>query len=63
MRTFLAAGQIFAHHQRNLEYDSVVKFAQVKAGELLDFFKTVNQRIAVYKELSGRFGYVQSTHA
>ena len=54
-----AADQILLHHQRHLEGDGVVELPQVQAGELLDLFQTVDQRIAVDKELPGSLGDVQ----
>ena len=37
----------------------MVKLTKIESGKLLYLFKPVNQRIAVYKQLAGRFGDVQ----
>ena len=66
-RIFLWIGNLFSvlifqitiDHHRDLEHDGVVKFPQVQTRQFLDFFQTVNQRIAVHVQLSGRFGNVQ----
>ena len=55
----LPACQILTDHQRHLENDGMVKLTQVKAGQLLDLFQTVNQSIAVDKQLPGGFGNIQ----
>ena len=55
----LAAGKILANHQRYLKDDSMVKFAQIQTGELLDLLQAVHQGIAVYEQLTGSFGNVQ----
>ena len=52
-------GEILLDHQRHFEDDGVVKFAQVKSCELLDFFQTVNKGVSVNKQLAGGFGNVQ----
>ena len=44
---------------RHLEGNGVVKFPEIQPGELLDLLQTVYQRIAVDKQLAGRFGHVQ----
>lgn len=44
--------KIFIDHECYFEHDCVVKLSQIKACELLDFFKTVNKGVSVNKELS-----------
>ena len=34
----------------------MVEFPQIQPGQLLDLFQTIDQRIAMDKELSGSFG-------
>ena len=53
------AGQILSDHQSHLEDDGMVKLPQIKAGELLDLFQTVDQGVAVDEQLPGGFGNVQ----
>ena len=52
-------GEIFLYHKRYLEGHRVIKFAKVKAGELSDLLKTVNQGITVYEQLSRGLGNVK----
>ena len=51
--------EIFFDHEGYLEHDSVLKLTEVKTGELLDFFKTVHQRVAVYEQLARGLGDVE----
>ena len=51
--------QILLDHQRNFENDGVIKFTQIKAGDLFDLFQAVNKGIAVDIQLSGCFGHIQ----
>ena len=37
----------------------MVEFTQIEAGELFDLLQPVNERVAVYEQLSARFGNVQ----
>jgi hypothetical protein len=39
--------EVHLHHHGDLKNDGVVKFTQIQAGDFFDFFKPVNQRIAV----------------
>ena len=55
----IPAGEVLAHHQCYLENDSMVKFPQIQASQLLDLLQAVHQGIAVYEELSGGFGHIQ----
>ena len=41
-----------AHHDGDLENDRMVELPQVETRELLDFFKAVDQRVAVYEQLA-----------
>ena len=52
-------GEVLAHHQRHLKHNGMVKLPQVKTGELLDLFQTVNQRVAVDEQFPGSLGYIQ----
>ena len=52
--------EVFLYHQRDLEDYRVVEFAQVEPGQLLDLVQAVNQRVAVYEQLSGGLGHVQA---
>ena len=52
-------GEVTLDHERDLESDGMVKFAQIETGELADLFKTVYERIPVYEELPGGLGDVQ----
>ena len=56
----LAGGGVFLDHQGDLEDDGIVKFAQVKASQLLDLLKTVDQRVAVDEQLARGLGDVQA---
>ena len=51
--------KIFFDHKCNLENDCMVKLTKIKAGELFDFFKTVNKRVSVDKKLTAGFGNVE----
>ena len=55
----LAAGEVLSDHQGHLEDDGVVELPQIQAGELLDLLQTIDQSIAVDKELSGGLGDIQ----
>ena len=55
----ISAGKIFAHHQSHLKHDGMVKFPQIKAGQLLDLFQAVYQGISVNEQLPGSFGHIQ----
>ena len=46
------AGEVFLYHKRYLKGDCVIEFAKVEPRELSYLFKTVNQSVAVYEELS-----------
>ena len=59
LRLDAAAGQVLLDHQGDLEGDGVVELAEVKAGELLDLFQPVDQRVAVDEQLARRLGHVQ----
>ena len=37
----------------------MVKLTQIQAGQLLDLLQTVNQRVAVDKQLAGSFRHIQ----
>ena len=51
--------EILLDHEGYLEYDSMVKLAQVKTCELLDLFKAVNKGVSVNKQLAAGFGNVE----
>ena len=51
--------EVFLDHECHLESNGVLKLAQVKACELTDLFKSVNQSVSVNEQLSGRFGNIQ----
>ena len=51
--------EILLNHKSNLEGYSVVELTKIKAGELSDLLKTVNEGVSVYEELSGGFGNVE----
>ena len=55
----ITGAEVLLDHEGYLKHDSVVKFAQIQPGKLLDFLKAIYQGISVDKELSGRFGNVQ----
>jgi len=44
--------KVSLNHESNLECDSVVKFTKVKTCELTDLFKSVNESVSVYEQLS-----------
>ena len=46
------AGKIFLYHKRNLEGYRVIKFTQIKTGQLADLFKSVNESVSVYEKLT-----------
>ena len=52
-------GQIFLDHQRHLKDDGIIEVAQVKAGQLADLLKTVDQRVTVNEQTAARLGDVQ----
>ena len=52
-------GQIFLDHQRHLKDDGIIEVAQVKAGQLADLLKAVDQRVAVNEQTAARLGDVQ----
>ena len=52
-------GQIFLDHQRHLKDDGIIEVAQVKAGQLADLLKTVDQRVAVNEQTAACLGDVQ----
>ena len=56
---FLAAREILADHERDLENDGVIELAQVETGQFFDLFETVDQRVAVYEQLARGLGNVQ----
>ena len=37
----------------------MIKFTQIQASELFNFFQTVYQSVPVYEKLSGSFRYIQ----
>ena len=51
--------EVFLNHQRHFEDDGIVKLAQVKAGQFLDLFKPVDQRVAVDKQTAACFRYIE----
>ena len=53
------SGQVLLYHEGDLEDDSVIELAEVKTCELLDLFKSVNEGISVYEELSRSLGNVE----
>ena len=42
-----------------MHYNVIIKVAQVKAGQFANLFQTVDQRVAVDKQLAGGFRHVQ----
>ena len=52
-------GQVSLDHERNLECNRMVEFAEVETGELADLFETVYERVSVYEQLSGSLGDVE----
>ena len=52
-------GQIFLDHQRHLKDDGIIEVAQVKAGQLADLLKAVDQRVTVNEQTAARLGDVQ----
>ena len=52
-------GQIFLDHQGYLENDSVVKVAQIQAGQLANLLQTVDQRVAMDEQPAARLGDIQ----
>lgn len=52
-------GEVLLDHQGHLKDDSIVKVAQVKAGQLANLFQTVDQRIAVDKQPAARLRDIQ----
>ena len=52
-------GQILFDHQGHLEDDGIVELAQIKAGELLDLFQTIDQGVAVHEQAAACLGNVQ----
>ena len=54
-----ACVEVLLDHKSYLEHDSVLEFAQVKTGELLDLFKSVHQSVAVYEQLTRGLGNVE----
>ena len=56
---FLAAREILADHERDLENDGVIELAQVETGQFFDLFETVDQRVAVYEQLARGLGNVR----
>ena len=52
-------GQIFFDHQRHLKDDGIIEVAQVKAGQLADLLKAVDQRVAVNEQTAARLRDVQ----
>ena len=51
--------EILLDHKSYLEYDSVVELTQVKACELLDLLKAIDQSVSVNKQLAAGFGNVE----
>ena len=51
--------KILLYHQGYFEYDCIVELTKVKTCELVNLFKTVDQRISVNEELTGGFGNVE----
>ena len=51
--------EVLLNHESYLEYDSVVKFTQVKSCELFNLFNSVYKSISMYEKLSRRFGNVE----
>lgn len=52
-------GKIFLDHQRHLKDDGIIEVAQVKAGQLADLLKAVDQRVTVNEQTAARLGDVQ----
>ena len=52
-------GQILFDHKRYLKDDGIVKVAQIQPRQLADFFQTVDQRVAVYKQAAAGFGNIE----
>lgn len=50
--SLVAGCQILAYHQGNLKDDGMIELTQIETGELLDLLQTINQRIAVNKQLA-----------
>ena len=45
--------KVLLDHQGNLKDDCIIKLAEVKTCQTLNLFKTIDQGIAVYKQLAG----------